>query len=71
MTPEIALERFSCWRLGARVWDIRQILGAAAIENLEPLPDTPTGNPNRFARYRLRPAFVGAAQELLRQDAGQ
>ena len=31
ITPLDALQEFGCFRLGSRIWDLRQILGADAV----------------------------------------
>lgn len=46
LTPLEALERFGCFRLGARIWDLKQA-------DIKIVTDTVEKNGKRFASYRL------------------
>ena len=51
ITPLEALNSFGCYRLGARVWDLRHDGHNITTEMVEDKDQH--GEPARFARYRL------------------
>ena len=51
ITPLEALNSFGCYRLGARVWDLRHDGHNITTEMVEDKDQH--GEPMRFARYRL------------------
>ena len=53
ITPLEALERYGCYRLGARVWDLRHDGHDIATEIVE--GKDRNGDPMRYAKYTLRP----------------
>ena len=48
ITPMDALREFGCFRLGARIWDLRHEYG----HSIETVPETKNGK--TYARYFLR-----------------
>lgn len=58
ITPFDAVERWSCWRLGARVYELRR-MGI-------PIVDLNKGTKTRFARYFLKPEFRSLAPDFSR-----
>ena len=47
LTPMEALSKFGCFRLGARIWDIKKAGYTIGTESV-------SKNGKRFARYRLK-----------------
>lgn len=58
ITPFDAVERWSCWRLGARVYELR-LVGIPVI-------DLNKGTKTRFARYYLKPEFRNLTPDFSR-----
>lgn len=53
ITPLDALNLFGCFRLGARIWDLRN-------DDADPLPiemELIENGDKRFAKYRINPAY--------------
>ena len=59
LTPLEALDRFGCFRLGARIWDLRR--AGWEIEATM----VPVGNGKRVASYRLLSERERAARAVL------
>ncbi|MBA7672729.1 hypothetical protein ES703_80916 [subsurface metagenome] len=58
ITPWNAVEYWNCWRLGARVYELRR-MGI-------PIVDLNKGTKTRFARYFLKPEFRNLAPDFSR-----
>lgn len=54
ITPKEALDRYGCMRLGARIYDLRQ-MGVEISKTMEEGVNR-LGHPTRYARYSMRRA---------------
>lgn len=53
ITPKEAYELYSCLRLGARIWDLRNIFGKDIYTRIETKPNR-FGVPTTYARYWIK-----------------